>query len=410
MKGNLHSEVVAGDILLPLTGTLTAPERTLEAWPRVIRLQPEQAIAEFVLGGDPGECPFGIPLAPEQPEVMAQPVRLNFPHQPGLQVPRRGIAQFNTDQILGGPGPAIEQRIQSFDLPKLQQQGAKFTGGFGIVHPPQTLGQPHPTGTAVIAGKMRADPLGNVGALAHVQEHVVLAIEPVNSGATRQVVDLLGRQVRRQTGLLQQFPDCQLHALVTAFGPGVFEKRQHRRNVAHGPMPLNRAKPVPGNQRVHIVTLEPRVQPARQLHRAQHPGGKQPPQPAILRLDKAVIEARVVGDEHRPLQHRGQIIRNLRKGRCLRDHGVVDAGQLLDERRNPGLRIDQGLPLAHHLAGAPEPDTDLGNPVMAGMPPGGFDIEKGKSGVRKVGMFRIHTRRVRSGLRRRWLYRNGNRL
>ena len=78
-------------------------------------------------------------------------------------------------------------------------------------------------------------------------------------------------------------------------------------------------------------------------------------------LEEAHVERRVVRHQHasrRELQERRQ--RGL-DGRSVGNHGIADAGQHRDERRDLGVRVDQRLELAQDLAAADLDRADLGD-------------------------------------------------
>jgi len=79
------------------------------------------------------------------------------------------------------------------------------------------------------------------------------------------------------------------------------------------------------------------------------------------RLEEGDVEAGVVGDEDRVA---GELEEGRQHGldaRCLRDHGVGDAGEHLDEGRDGLARLDQRLELPEHLAAAHPDRTELGD-------------------------------------------------
>ncbi len=128
-------------------------------------------------------------------------------------------------------------------------------------------------------------------------------------------------------------------------------------------MPLNLGKAMAGDQRIHVVAPKFGVQPSGELYRAEHLRREQATQSAKLGLDKTVIKSGVVSDKHLVLQLRLKLVRHFLKQRRIRHHLIGNAGKVLDKRGYPRFRVQQRLPLPHHLTGPPEPDTNLGNPV-----------------------------------------------
>ena len=99
-------------------------------------------------------------------------------------------------------------------------------------------------------------------------------------------------------------------------------------------------------------------------------------------LEEADVERRVVGDQDgagRELEERRQ--RGLDR-RGVGDHGVADAGEHRDERRDLGARVDQGLELAEHLATAHLDRTDLGDhAARLGRAAGRLEVDDGEGEV-----------------------------
>ena len=117
------------------------------------------------------------------------------------------------------------------------------------------------------------------------------------------------------------------------------------------------------DQAVEIVAPLLRVQPARQLHRAQYFRRVVIAETAELVAQEAVIETGVVGNEdlafEAAVQPRCQFLERGRVGH----HGVTDAGQRLYCRRNAHLRVHQGTPFAHEVAAVDFHQSDFGDAV-----------------------------------------------
>ena len=118
------------------------------------------------------------------------------------------------------------------------------------------------------------------------------------------------------------------------------------------------------DERIEPMPLLGRIHRARQLHRAQHVRLKFEPDPLEFPAQKAVIEMCVVRDEKTPVHPLEEVRREFIEGGGVAHHRVGDAGQVLDERRNRLLWIDERTPLRQ--SGRPGlDDADFGNPIDA---------------------------------------------
>ena len=149
-------------------------------------------------------------------------------------------------------------------------------------------------------------------------------------------------------------------------------------DVAHGAMARRAHQAVALDQRVEAVAVMFGEQRARQLDRAQHRRRELAPDAGEGVLDEAEVEARAVGDEDTALEQRGDRVGHGFEGRRVGHHGVGDAGDLLDQRRNRLAGCDQALPARHHLAILDAQDGDLGDAVAHRMRTGALDIDDGK--------------------------------
>src|SRR6266567_1552156 len=131
------------------------------------------------------------------------------------------------------------------------------------------------------------------------------------------------------------------------------------------------------DQSIEVMARILRVEPARELHRAEHAGCEGASEAPELVLEEPVVEARVVRDEYAARDPPGNLIGNLAKGRCAGDHGVGDAGQALYFRRDAAFRIDQRAPLAHPRAVVDTDDANLGDAILRSGCAGGFQIDEG---------------------------------
>jgi len=132
------------------------------------------------------------------------------------------------------------------------------------------------------------------------------------------------------------------------------------------------------DQRIQAVPRIFRIEAARQLHRAQHPGPERDAGAPEFAFQEAVVEARVVRDEQPALEPAPRFVGNRREGRGVGDHRVADAGQLLDEGRNRHARRDQLLPLADAAVRVDLDDADFRDAVDGGSGAGGFEVDEGE--------------------------------
>ena len=106
-------------------------------------------------------------------------------------------------------------------------------------------------------------------------------------------------------------------------------------------------------------------------------------------LEKAVVEARVVRDEHAVGQALLDVGGDRGKRRRARHHRVRDAGQRLDDRRNRHLRIDERTPFVDARrpavrVGVDADDPDLRDPVVRGAGSGRFEVDEGQRGSEEL--------------------------
>ena len=93
-------------------------------------------------------------------------------------------------------------------------------------------------------------------------------------------------------------------------------------------------------------------------------------------LQKAVVEAGVVGDEDLAGEPVEKFFCNLVKGGRIGHHAVGDAGELFDEGGEGLLRVDQGRPFPVGLAIRHLAQADFDDPVVQGIGAGGFEVEE----------------------------------
>ena len=96
---------------------------------------------------------------------------------------------------------------------------------------------------------------------------------------------------------------------------------------------------------------------------------------------EAHVERCVVGHEHAATGELEEGRQHRLDARRHRHHGVGDAGEHADERRDRHTRVDQGLELAENLAGAHLHRADLGDRVRSRGASGGLQVDDGERGV-----------------------------
>jgi len=129
------------------------------------------------------------------------------------------------------------------------------------------------------------------------------------------------------------------------------------------------------HQRVESMALFRRKQRARQTHRAQHIRVEREARATKLTAQKAAIETCVMGNKQLAVQTLEKAGRDGIEGGGAAHHGIGDASQLLDKRRNGLLRVDQRTPAGHTL-GSHFDDADFGDAMLAGRTACGLEIDK----------------------------------
>ena len=137
-------------------------------------------------------------------------------------------------------------------------------------------------------------------------------------------------------------------------------------------------KAVTFDQRVQVVSLVFGKQGARQFDGAHHRRPEGDAEAPEFVLEEAVIEACVVGYEQAAVEAAPDFAGEIGEPRGVGDHRVADAGQLLDEGRDAGFRIDELLPFADRAVGIDRDDTNLGDAVGGRRGAGGFEVDEGK--------------------------------
>ena len=120
-----------------------------------------------------------------------------------------------------------------------------------------------------------------------------------------------------------------------------------------------------------------RREPARERDRAQH-RRLRPLEPGALErlLQHARVEARVVGDEHAPLQLLGELGQHHTRRRRGVDHRLRDAGEALDAAAQRLLDADERAPALVELAAADQHGADLGQLAGLAREPVGLRVDR----------------------------------
>ena len=183
-----------------------------------------------------------------------------------------------------------------------------------------------------------------------------------------------GGRLGRAASFRQRGGDLVAAAVDVDFLPELVDQPR----VGQRPVAATGGEAVAGDQRVEVVAVVLRVEQARELDGAQHRRAKDDAEALELVLQEAIVETRVVGDEQAAFQPAQDLAGERRERRRVGDHRVADAGQLLDEGRDAGFRIDQLLPFADRAVGSDGDDADLGDAVGGRRGAGGFEVDEGK--------------------------------
>ena len=289
--------------------------------------------------------------------------------------------------LLGKPRPAVVARLvlgDEAELADLRLEGGRahdaVDGGGDADH------LTHP-GAGLRGGEVGAHAAAQVAGGADVEDPALLVAEEVDPGRVgepfREVaLATLRRAHPRGEGLqLLQGVDAQpaepLHQAV--------QDVDGRAGVGEGSVVRRRAGLEDAGERRQLAVgrVVARHDPARQPCGVDHLERR--PRPALLEGEvpqEADVERRVVGDQHRA----GGELEERREGRLDRGrvghHRVGDAGQDGDERRDRGVRVDQGLELAEDLAAADLHRADLGDHRAGfGRPAGGLEVDDAERDV-----------------------------
>ena len=111
--------------------------------------------------------------------------------------------------------------------------------------------------------------------------------------------------------------------------------------VGQRPVPRRRHERVALDECIEAVTAFRRIDRAGKLHGAQHVRREAKTHAPEFAFEEAVVEVRVMRDEEPAVQPFKQTGCELFESRGVAHHRVGDAGQLLDERGNRLLRVDE---------------------------------------------------------------------
>ena len=133
---------------------------------------------------------------------------------------------------------------------------------------------------------------------------------------------------------------------------------------------------MPRNQGIEVVARFLRVQPARELHGAEH-GPAEGELRTLQRIaQEAVIEAGVVGHEGDAVEALLDVFREPLDARLPLHHLVADAGEGLDGFGDGDAGVHQALPALGDLPVAHADDGDLGDAVAHRVAAGGFNVDE----------------------------------
>ena len=210
------------------------------------------------------------------------------------------------------------------------------------------LRQPPIGFAAPIAREMRGDPFAQVDALADVERQGIVAVEKVDAGRLRQLVERIGSKLRRQArdaqdALSRRLDRCRIEIAIEHL-----HECPNGACVAQRTMTIGNGQAVARNHGIEAVTLRIGKQAPRQFDRAQDVRRERAFEPRELVFEEPIVEARVVGDEDASVEPGGYFTGNRRKGRGAGHHLGGDAGQR-DNRRTE-IEEQEALPAPHVFA------------------------------------------------------------
>ena len=325
-----------------------------------------------------GQALLGRASGPEGPEVVGPVV--DDPLDERQPRPRLG-GQLDEGDLLGEARAPVVARLVLGDESQLAHLGLQRRGALDAGHlgrQPDHLAHPAP---GLRGGEVGPHPGPQVSRGADVEDPATVVAEQVDAGGVGQVLGQVplathGRADPRGERLeLLERVDAQpaepLHQAV--------QHVDRRPRVGQRPVVGRRRRPEDLGQRRQLAVggVVARDHPPR--HQRGVEDLERRPRPALHLgevAQEADVERRVVGHQHaaaRELEERRQ--RRLDRRR-VGHHRVGDAGQHGDERRDRGVRVDQGLELAQDLAAAHLDRADLGDHrARRGGPARGLEVD-----------------------------------
>lgn len=265
------------------------------------------------------------------------------------------------------------------DQARFQQQGAELAGGFDPVDAADVVGDAQLAVFAAALGKVGQHAAAQVDAFAHVEQGVVFAIKEVHAGRFGQVVEGIGRQVRRQAGAFELLLHGIQHAFVFDIAAQGLPELPDQLGIGQRAVAVVGKQVVARDEAVEVVPGVLGKQRARQAHGAQHVGAEIQSHAAEFVAHEAIVEARVVGHEQPPLEAGFQLVGYGVKARGIAHHVVADAGHALDEFGDGALGVDQRAPAAD-LVAVDFDNADFGDAVAGRVGAGGFQVDEGDAG------------------------------
>ncbi|OPZ05449.1 MAG: hypothetical protein BWZ09_01121 [Alphaproteobacteria bacterium ADurb.BinA305] len=321
---------------------------------------------------------------------------------PGQQAQREGG--------LGGLLRTVVRRCQRTQQGVLAQRGVELAGGLDPLHPLHPRRQ---LGVAPLA-RTRAEMLAHPRAqtlrapdeecrVARARRRWLgLGVEKIEPGGVGQGLEHAFGQAGRLRRRLHRACGCARQHLGREAGLQPAHELPQHLDVAHRAVARGADEAVALDQRIQAMAVVFGVEGARQLDGAQHRRLELATDAGEGVADEAVVEARAVGDEDAALEQRGDRIGQHLEGGRLGHHGVGDAGDLLDQRRDGLAGRDQTLPARDDLAVLDAQDGDLGDAVAHRVRAGALDIDEGETTRQAhVGLTRCRRRACNGGTRRR---------
>ena len=207
-------------------------------------------------------------------------------------------------------------------------------------------------GTSV-AGEVRADTSLEVGRLPHVEHGAGGIGEPVDTGSVGEPggeAELGGLRVPDQAWQIQQLLESDDPERAGSFEQGV-EEVTGGQHIGQGPVGGLVGEPEDRGQGAQLaVGHHVADQPPGQRQRVDGGIGEAVPSGGHQgMIEKGEVEAKVVADEYGSADELQKGREHLADPGCSGHHGVADAGQSRDERRDPLVGSDQRLVGAEHL-------------------------------------------------------------